>query len=85
MRGVSPALFCSGEISPGMLHPSLGSSAQGRCEPVTADPEESQENDPEDGIALQLRKTEGVGVVWPAEEKTPGRPYCDFLILEGGL
>lgn len=73
-RAVSPTLFCFGESPPGVLHPSLGSSAQEKHEPVIAGPEESCENDHKDGTPLQLRRTEGVGAVWSGEEKAPGRP-----------
>lgn len=62
-RAVSPALFCFGESPPGVPHPSLGSLAQEKHEPVTAGPEESHENDHKDGTPLLLRKTEGVGAV----------------------
>ncbi|KAJ7406812.1 rna-directed dna polymerase from mobile element jockey-like [Willisornis vidua] len=45
------SLLCSGETSPRVLHPALGSSAQGRHGPVGAGPEESRKDDPRAGAA----------------------------------
>jgi len=45
IRGDSAPLLCSGETSPGALHPTLEPSAQERHGPVEAGPEESRKKD----------------------------------------
>ena len=51
LREVSLPL-CSGETSPGVLHPDVESSVQERHGPVGACPEEGHKNDPRDGKPL---------------------------------
>jgi len=46
------SLLCSGETSPGDLHPALEPSAQGRHGPVGVEPEKGHKNDQRDGTPL---------------------------------
>jgi len=46
-------LFCSGEASPGVVHPGLHPSAQERHGRVGAGPEEGYKNGQRDGTPLQ--------------------------------
>ena len=49
-KGGDPTpLLCTGEASPGVLHPDVESSVQERHEPVGARPEEGYKNHPRDG------------------------------------
>jgi len=50
--GDSAPLLCSGETTPGVLHPALESSAQERHGAVTAGLEEGHKNDQKAGAAL---------------------------------
>ena len=44
--------LCSGEASPGILHPDVESSAQERHGPIRLHPGEGHKNDPRDGAPL---------------------------------
>ncbi|KAK4822099.1 hypothetical protein QYF61_009799 [Mycteria americana] len=46
---------------------------------------EGHKNAQRDGTPLLCGKAERVGVVELGGEKAPGRPYCGFSILTGGL
>ena len=49
-EGDDPAhLLCTGETSPGVLHPDVESSLQERCGPVRVCPEKGHKNDSRDG------------------------------------
>jgi len=50
--GNSAPLLCSGETSPGILHPALEHPAQDRHGPVGVGPEEGHKNDPRAGAPL---------------------------------
>jgi len=53
VEGVNSApLLCSGEIPPGVLHPALEPSAQGRHGPFGVGPEEDNKNDQKAGTYL---------------------------------
>jgi len=47
--------------------------------------QEGHKNDQGDGTPLLKEKAERVGVVWPGEEKAPGKPSCSLSVLKGGL
>jgi len=72
-QGGDPALLlCTGETSPGALHPDVESTVQERCRPVGVHPEEGHGNDPRDGTPPcedRLR----AGAVQPGEEKAVRR------------
>jgi len=61
-------LLCADEDSPGVLHPDVDSSVQGRYGPVGACPQEGHKNEPRDGTPLLKGQNEGVGTVQPGEE-----------------
>jgi len=51
-QGKGGDLLCTGEASPGALHPDVKSSVQGRRGSVGMRPEEGHKNDPRDGTPL---------------------------------
>ena len=81
----SAPLFCSGEISHGVLHPAVEPSAQERHGPVGVGPEEGHKNDQGARTPVLCIKAERVGVFQPGEVKAPGRPYCGLSALKAGL
>ena len=53
VKGGDPApLFCTGEASPGVLHPNGESSVEERHGLIGTHPEEGHGNDPRDGTPL---------------------------------
>ena len=85
--GDSAPLLCTGETSPGVLHPEVESSLEkrGRCRPVGAHPEEGHKNDPRDETPLLPRQAERAGADQPGEEKALERLDSGFLVSKGGL
>jgi len=75
----------SGESLPGVLHPALEPLAQEGRGPLGAGREEGDKNDQRDRTPLLRGKAERAGVVQPAEEKAPERPYSSLSVPEGGL
>mgnify|MGYP001860403718 FL=1 len=69
-RGDLVPLLCTGEASPGILHPDVESSVQERRGPVGVHPEESHKNDPKDGTPLLQEQAERARAVKPEKEKT---------------
>ena len=85
VEGGDPApLLCSGETSPGVLHPDVEFSVQERCGPVGACPEKGHKNDPRDGTPPPRGQAERPGAVKPGEEKAPGDLRATLRYLKGG-
>ncbi|KAJ7423584.1 rna-directed dna polymerase from mobile element jockey-like [Willisornis vidua] len=78
-------LSCSGETSPGVLHPALGSSVKERHGSVRAGAEKSHKNDQRNIPLLLQGKAERVVVVQPEEETILGRPYASFPVSKREL
>ena len=69
IKGGDPApLLCTGEASPGVLHPDL-ESVQERHRPAGVHPEVGHRNDLRDGRPLPWGQAERAGAVHPGEEK----------------
>ena len=69
-EGGDPApLLCTGEVSPGVLHPDVESSAQERHGSVGVCPNEGHRNDPREGTPLIRGQAGRAGAVQPGEEK----------------
>ena len=67
--GDSTLLLCTGRASPGVLHPHVEPSVQGRHGPIGMCPEEGHKNDPRDGTLPPQGQTKRAGAVQPGEEK----------------
>lgn len=72
------------ETLPGMLHPCLGSAAQG-CGPVGAGSEESHKDDQGTGMSLLRRQPKRAGIVQSGEEKASRRLHGILSALEVSL
>ena len=74
VEGGDPApLLCTGETSPGVLHPDVESSVQERHRTPGAYPVDSHKNDPRGGTPLLQGQAERAGAIQSGEEKAPGR------------
>jgi len=82
-EGILP--LCSGETSPGFLHPAVDPSAQEGHGPVGVSPEEGDKNDPRARAPLLQGQAERFGVVQPEEDKAPVRSFCCLSAIKGGL
>ena len=76
-------LVCTGETSPGVLHPNVEPSVQERCGPVKVCPEKSHKSDPRDGIPSYKDKLRELKLF--SLEKAPGRPksglpVCKYIL-----
>jgi len=84
-EGDPAPLLCTGETSPGVLHPNVESSVQERHGPVGAHPVEGHKHDPRDGTPPLQGQAERAGAVQPGEEKAAVRPESSLPVPEGGL
>jgi len=78
-------LLCSGESSPGLLHPVVGSSVQERHGPVRVHPQEGYKNDANYGMPPLQGQAERAGAVQPGGGKAPGRPGSRLSGSKGDL
>ena len=86
VKGGDPApLLCTGEASPGLLHPDVESSVQERHRPVGACQEEGHKNDQRGVKPLLLGLSQRAGAVQPREGKAPRRPGISPSISKGEL
>jgi len=68
----------------GVPHPDVESSAQERCGPIGAHPEEGHRNDPRDGTSFLEEQDERAGAVQPEEKKALGRTESGLSVSKGG-
>ncbi|KAJ7403367.1 hypothetical protein BTVI_77985 [Pitangus sulphuratus] len=73
----SAPLVCCCETPPGILHPGLESSAQGRCGPVGVGPEEAMKI--LNGLE-HLSYADKFGPVQPGKDKAPQKPYSSLAV-----
>ncbi|XP_015714068.1 protein THEMIS isoform X2 [Coturnix japonica] len=84
-RGDPAPLLCSGETSPGVLHPGVESSVQERHRSVGAHLKGCYKSDPRDGRPLLQGQAERVGAGQPGEEKAQERPENGLSVSKAGL
>ena len=86
IKGGDPApLLCTGEVSPGVLHPDLESSVEEGHGAVGPHPEEGYKNAPGDGTPILLGQAERARAVQPGEEKALGRPDSGLSVSKRRL
>ena len=81
-KGGDPApLLCTGDASPGALHPDVQSSVQERHGAVGVNPEEGHKNDPRDGTAVLQGQAERAGAVQMEKRRLRAelRAACQYL------